>query len=986
MKKRLFCCLFALALLLTGTALADTEALPDYQALYAEECLAMGMDGPCELLDPAETGLDPEYAKFSYSVITPDSIDTPDEDCFVIVLMGDGFTETELDLWRYKAQHFANVVVHYSPINEYSKYFKIYRVDAISNESGVSADDSADGRYTAKDTYFGGYLWSSGMARLGGGNNDLRIATGNAYCPNNTDCTKTVIYNTEVYGGSGGGYASLSWAYIDVAFHEITHNITGLPDEYLYSGTGQLNDAKASYRYNWDVVYRDWLFNEEWQDWNPWYRLIGKNGTHFDAWTEGEVTTPEYLNVYRPKDDCKMRYVGANVIIEETGEEEFSFCEICKECWRETLCLISHQLSFSFQPYNDQFYDNSPVFLNNRHFILRIPTDPNGEDRVKETTKAYAETLTAAEADNHGVAGEVRFSVSDASGAVLYADVTADTPLELPAGEYSVTAVFTGTFNGEAVTLTLPAYADNTFTVRRYSPVYSIGSYEDIEVNPSGDGETYEIHNMAEIWQDKYNADVLNKDYDGTPVALPAVNLREDAPADSFEITYDWHVQNFDGSAGTQLGATAVLGVGEQAEGPSGVGSYVLQLHIRALEGAPAAYAGMELTEDYAFTISTPYHTANFYEVDGGTYSHELVANDFRGITITGEGFTEAEQDKFEAAAEAFIKAYLDAYPVCEMPERFCFFIENTMSASSGVTQEGGERKDTFYGLQINADGTIGTYRTDRSVDLILFQEAWRRDTNMKTWAQWGATVVLVNDEETAANYNYRHPECNRAVCVSTIADGTYSRLIESLVTQFAFVRSDRSTDLLDTVRWMEGEEQNMSPEEIRQRLIESCYSHEMYYHRSIDDNNMPRPVIVCTAAGTVYESAADWNVEECFAAYSYGHVLQTGVTETDTFLFNYYKDDNYTVGEALEGKPTEPGTYWVEAILPRGQKWFKNTETDRYGYTYEAGEPLPGVNGLRELKLNEKTGVEEWTNGCDENGVGCSTTVRGFARVTIAG
>ena len=381
----------------------------------------------------------------------------------------------------------------------------------------------------------------------------------------------------------------------------------------------------------------------------------------------------------------------------------------------------------------------------------------------------------------------------------------------------------------------------------------------------------------------------------------------------------------------------------------------------------PAKEAGYAVTNEYPFDITSTFYDASHYEIEGGIYSHELVSNDFRGITILGEGFTEDELDKFEEKANDFITAFLETDPVSRMTERFCFFIETSMSAQSGITKENGEHKDTYYGFQLNEDGTIGTYRTDTTMDVILLQEVWRRDTNMKTWAQWGATVVLLNEEEEQANLNWRHPESNRSVHLATVADGDYTRLIESLVTQFAHVRSNRDADLLDTYRWMEGPEQNATFEDVYLRLIESCYSHEMYGNPEY--NNLPRPVIVSDASTKVYVTdgtqVLNWDVPETFEAYAYGHALQVNTCAEDTFTYRYYTDDNHRVGELLDGPPVEPGYYWAEADLPGGPKFFRDTYTDRYGYTYEAGQALPGVNG-------------------DESVANSSTRVRGFVRFQI--
>ena len=105
---------------------------------------------------------------------------------------------------------------------------------------------------------------------------------------------------------------------------------------------------------------------------------------------------------------------------------------------------------------------------------------------------------------------------------------------------------------------------------------------------------------------------------------------------------------------------------------------------------------------------------------------------------------------------------------------------------------------------------------------------------------------------------------------------------------------------------------------------------------------------------------------------------------ENDTFTFRYHSDEDGCVGETLGGLPSVPGTYWVEAIFPRGEKYFAKTETDRFGYTYKAGDPLPGINGRIEWEKHRWTGKMGWTLGCNERGVGESAPVRGFIKITL--
>ena len=972
-KKKVLLVLFVSALMLISfsvialAAQADYPALQemplpfsaaaaeeqDWEAMFEQEWRAMGYS-EAPAIRPAPGG----NAPFPYAVITSETANRPDADSMVIVLMGDGFTNSPEDQgkWRYYCQYFARNFVNQKPFNEFKDKIKIFRIDVISNVSGVTRSDSPDGRNMPgdpKDTYFRGTLWASGMARLGSSSTPAghvgASAMGNAYAPTNTSSTKTVLFNTSIYGGSGGGtsYAGLSWAFIDVTTHEIGHSAGSLPDEYLYSGMGQLTGPRGNFRSQFNVVHRNYINDPAWQDWNPWYRMLGKNGTTFDPWMEGLTTDADFINLYRPIPNCKMRFVGANFMLDATGKEEFHFCELCQEKWRDRICMMSKNPMLHFQPYNDQFYDNVPVLLNDRHFVLRVPQDAGNS----LCYKVYGEQINQTSAVRN-ILGEIKMTVSQ-NGVALpaYTDVPVTTPLNLAAGTYSVKATFSGTYNGNATTLSL-ASVDNEFKVKPQTIITAVGKY-------------------AEPWNSADKTDTLGREWrKDTPVSLPALSIDPTrvgaGSANQFDITYSWHVRNFDGTAGTQMGATGRY-PGSNILGPTSGGQYMLLVNAKANAAAPAALAGYNVTNEYPFDITTSWHTANHYTVNGGTYSHELVSNDFRGITITGEGFTEAEQDKFEAVAEEFITKFLETDPVKRVAERFCFFIENTMSADSGLSRENGVQKDSYYGFRLNADGTLGTYRTDMIMDNIIFQDVWRRDTNTKTWAQWGTTVVLINEEEVQADYQWRHPEANRAAHLATIHDKDFKRLIEGVVTQFAHVRSNRDMDLLDTYRWMEGPgfSPNKSFQETLERLIECCYSHEMYGSGNL---NLPRPVIVSDAGNKKYisdgQQVLNWDLPQTFKAYSFGHELRTNVATADTFTIRYYSDNNHRVGTQLAAAPVEPGFYWAEADLPNGAKYYLKTETDRYGFTYNAGQQLQGVNGT---------------------GTASSARTRGFVRFEIA-
>lgn len=80
-----------------------------------------------------------------------------------IVFVGDGYLESELDLYAVHVTAGLDNLFSQEPFRSYSTYFNVHRVDVISNESGVD-NDPVPGivRDTALDMGF----WCSGIERL----------------------------------------------------------------------------------------------------------------------------------------------------------------------------------------------------------------------------------------------------------------------------------------------------------------------------------------------------------------------------------------------------------------------------------------------------------------------------------------------------------------------------------------------------------------------------------------------------------------------------------------------------------------------------------------------------------------------------------------------------------------------------------------------------------------------------------------------------
>jgi hypothetical protein len=263
----------------------------------------------------------------------------PDTNRLVLVMMGDGFTQADLNAgrWANPVNIFVGYLFDTSPWDEYQAGVNLYRVDIASNEAGADYEDGPPGVGHLRDTYFDAsfsgrcvYLSAAGVTRAAQAA-DATVGVG-------LWDEILVFVNSSTYGGCAGGVAvsSLAGGYPDILTHELGHSFGNLIDE--YEGEGDRLNCQTSFARNIDC---------------------GTSLPHvrWDAWvTPGTpIPTPEdfaYQNVvgafegaagfdrgvYRPMLDCKMRNLFR------------PFCPICKEAHVVELFNRVNLLDRTFPP------------------------------------------------------------------------------------------------------------------------------------------------------------------------------------------------------------------------------------------------------------------------------------------------------------------------------------------------------------------------------------------------------------------------------------------------------------------------------------------------------------------------------------------------------------------------------------------------------------------------------------------------------------
>ncbi|MFJ6631750.1 M64 family metallopeptidase [Streptomyces sp. NPDC091376] len=192
-----------------------------------------GRDRPSPRLSAAERSADGVVTKLLDNGSTGDRLD--------IVVVGDGYTATELDRFHIDAKEMWAELAGVEPYTTYQGLFNVWTVDAVSNQTGVSGDPGPE---TVRDTALGSSFWCDDIERL------LCIdqAKVDGYVAKAPEADLVVVLaNSAKYGGAGYnepsetlGYEGISTASAgneksgQVAIHETGHSLGKLADEYFY--------------------------------------------------------------------------------------------------------------------------------------------------------------------------------------------------------------------------------------------------------------------------------------------------------------------------------------------------------------------------------------------------------------------------------------------------------------------------------------------------------------------------------------------------------------------------------------------------------------------------------------------------------------------------------------------------------------------------------------------------------------------------------
>lgn len=228
------------------------------------------------------------------------------EQCIDVVILAEGYSEGEMDLFRGDAQAAVEALFDHEPFASMKDRFNFLAVAPVSRDSGVSVPreglwlDTPVGSHF--DTFYSErYLTTTEIFKM----HDLLDGLPYEHL--------IILANTDTYGG-GGIYNSYTLTtahhhkFRPVVVHEFGHSFGALADEYAYAGEEDPYYFPDVEPWEQNITTKA-AFQTKWQD------MIDA-GVKGVGLFEGAGYQPK--NVWRPVKDCRMR----------TNEAE-SFCPVC---------------------------------------------------------------------------------------------------------------------------------------------------------------------------------------------------------------------------------------------------------------------------------------------------------------------------------------------------------------------------------------------------------------------------------------------------------------------------------------------------------------------------------------------------------------------------------------------------------------------------------------------------------------------------------
>ena len=216
------------------------------------------------------------------------------------VIMGDGFTENEMSIFREKAGEYADYILDYdSDLALQKNAWNIHMIELVSKESG--SDNTHDENNPKVETALDSYFYCGGIERLLCVNNTKAPYIASNIVPQFDKVL--IIVNSNKYGGAGGNYAtaSIDDSGKDIAIHELGHSLAGLADEYEGQQDAPWFEPNAA-----NITINNDAESVKWRHWYGESTSIESDGP-IGLYEGGQYTS---WDTWRPTRDSIMRTLG----------------------------------------------------------------------------------------------------------------------------------------------------------------------------------------------------------------------------------------------------------------------------------------------------------------------------------------------------------------------------------------------------------------------------------------------------------------------------------------------------------------------------------------------------------------------------------------------------------------------------------------------------------------------------------------------------
>ncbi|MGH8791904.1 MAG: M64 family metallopeptidase [Stackebrandtia sp.] len=292
------------AVVVATQAFADPDQPDDDADTRVVNHEVFSPDGSITRADVTVPAVEPPApaADVAAAEVTPIIENGPSDEKFDIVVVGDGYTEGELDLYEEHVRSKVDHVFSVEPFTAYKDQFNVWMVDVVSNESGVDNDPEPG---VEKDTAMDMHFFCGDIERL----LCVNETKANQYAAEAPGVDQVLaLGNSAKYGGAGGDAATSSGGHADsgeIAVHEFGHSIGGLADEYDYGEDGAYDGPEVS-ESNVSIYDRATQEAEEIK-WHQWMGEDSPDGGIVDTYDGARYYKS---GIFRPTEDSIMRSLG----------------------------------------------------------------------------------------------------------------------------------------------------------------------------------------------------------------------------------------------------------------------------------------------------------------------------------------------------------------------------------------------------------------------------------------------------------------------------------------------------------------------------------------------------------------------------------------------------------------------------------------------------------------------------------------------------